>query len=145
MIANEKVALIQTPQFFRGDVKHTWVEKGAGEVQELFYRWGQVNRDKWNASICVGSNATYRRAALVDVGGTAAVGELFSSGGNCASTQILTFLLLSLFRQVPRKTFILDSDVSREAGDSSISPLFLQQVSLSVDEIIHSRREKRLA
>ena len=43
-------------------------------MQELFYRIIQVNRNRWGASICVGSNAVYRRAALVEVGGTAEIG-----------------------------------------------------------------------
>ncbi|PWN18842.1 nucleotide-diphospho-sugar transferase [Microstroma glucosiphilum] len=69
-----KIAIIQTPQFFKTTKENTWIERGCSEVQELFYRWAQVNRDRWNASICVGSNALYRRQALVEVGGTALVG-----------------------------------------------------------------------
>lgn len=69
-----KVAIVQSPQFFRVTDDQTWVEQGAGATQELFYRVVQVNRDRWGASICVGSNALYRRAALVDVGGTAEIG-----------------------------------------------------------------------
>lgn len=69
-----KIAIIQTPQYFRTLDDQTWVERGAGAVQELFYRFIQVNRNKWGGSICVGSNATYRRAALVETGGTAEVG-----------------------------------------------------------------------
>lgn len=74
MLADEKVAIVQTPQFFRTLDSQTWVEQGAGAVQELFYRVVQVNRDRWGASICVGSNALYRREALVEVGGTAEIG-----------------------------------------------------------------------
>lgn len=69
-----KIAIVQSPQFFRVTDEQTWVEQGAGATQELFYRVVQVNRDRWGASICVGSNAMYRRAALVDVGGTAEIG-----------------------------------------------------------------------
>lgn len=71
---DEKVAIVQSPQFFRVTDEQTWVEQGAGATQELFYRVVQVNRNRWGASICVGSNALYRRAALVDVGGTAEIG-----------------------------------------------------------------------
>lgn len=74
MIADPEVAIVQTPQFFRTLDSQTWVEQGAGAIQELFYRVVQVNRDRWGASICVGSNAVYRRAALVEVGGTAEIG-----------------------------------------------------------------------
>ncbi|KAK3369337.1 nucleotide-diphospho-sugar transferase [Lasiosphaeria ovina] len=73
-LADEKTAIVQSPQFFRVTDDQTWVEQGAGATQELFYRVVQVNRNKWGASICVGSNAVYRRAALVDVGGTAEIG-----------------------------------------------------------------------
>lgn len=69
-----KIAIIQTPQYFRTLDDQTWIERGAGSVQELFYRFIQVNRNKWGGSICVGSNATYRRAALAETGGTAEVG-----------------------------------------------------------------------
>jgi cellulose synthase/poly-beta-1,6-N-acetylglucosamine synthase-like glycosyltransferase len=74
MLADPEIAIVQTPQFFRTLDSQTWVEQGAGAIQELFYRVVQVNRDRWGASICVGSNAVYRRAALVDVGGTAEIG-----------------------------------------------------------------------
>lgn len=74
MMANPNIAIIQTPQYFRTLDTQTWVERGAGAVQELFYRYIQVNRNKWNGAICVGSNATYRREALKDTGGTAEVG-----------------------------------------------------------------------
>jgi cellulose synthase/poly-beta-1,6-N-acetylglucosamine synthase-like glycosyltransferase len=74
MLTDEEVAIVQSPQFFRTLKTQTWVEQGAGAVQELFYRVVQVNRDRWGASICVGSNAVYRRAALIEVGGTAEIG-----------------------------------------------------------------------
>ncbi|KAF2134972.1 glycosyltransferase family 2 protein [Dothidotthia symphoricarpi CBS 119687] len=73
-LAHPKTAIVQTPQFFRVKEEQTWVEQGAGGVQELFYRVIQVNRNRWGASICVGSNALYRREALVEVGGTAEIG-----------------------------------------------------------------------
>ncbi|KAK4201912.1 nucleotide-diphospho-sugar transferase [Triangularia verruculosa] len=73
-MADPKTAIIQSPQFFRVTDDQTWVEQGAGATQELFYRVVQVNRNKWGASICVGSNAVYRREALVEVGGTAEIG-----------------------------------------------------------------------
>jgi cellulose synthase/poly-beta-1,6-N-acetylglucosamine synthase-like glycosyltransferase len=73
-LVDEKAAIIQSPQFFRVTKNQTWVEKGAGATQELFYRVVQVNRNKWGASICVGSNAVYRRSAFEIVGGTAEIG-----------------------------------------------------------------------
>lgn len=73
-LADPKTAIIQSPQFFRVTREQTWVEQGAGGIQELFYRVVETNRDRWGASICVGSNAVYRREALVEVGGTAEIG-----------------------------------------------------------------------
>ncbi|KAJ7775932.1 nucleotide-diphospho-sugar transferase [Mycena maculata] len=70
-----KIAIVQTPQFFRPCADQTWVEQGASSTQELFYRVIQVNRNRWGAPICVGSNALYRRAALEEVGGTAEIGH----------------------------------------------------------------------
>jgi cellulose synthase/poly-beta-1,6-N-acetylglucosamine synthase-like glycosyltransferase len=64
------VALIQSPQFFTIDKNMTWVEKGASSIQELFYRLIQQNRNHWGGSICVGTNAIYRRSALKPYGGT---------------------------------------------------------------------------
>ena len=63
-----EVAVLQTPQYFRVREEQTWVEKGAGSVQELFYRLIQVNRNRFQASICVGTSAVYRREALVPFG-----------------------------------------------------------------------------
>jgi cellulose synthase (UDP-forming) len=65
-----RVAIVQTPQYFRSDDRQTWVERAAGAIQEVFYRSIQTARDRLGASICVGSCAVYRRAALEPQGGT---------------------------------------------------------------------------
>lgn len=39
---DRQIAILQTPQFFRHRDDQTWVEKGAGVTQELFYRMVQV-------------------------------------------------------------------------------------------------------
>ncbi|CAM9256681.1 unnamed protein product, partial [Choristocarpus tenellus] len=82
---DEKIAIVQTPQFFRHQAKQTWVERGAGVTQELFYRMVQVNRNWFAASICVGTCGVYRRKALEPFGGTAAIGysEDVHTGFNC--------------------------------------------------------------
>jgi cellulose synthase (UDP-forming) len=46
------------------------MERGAGAVQESFYRVVQVSRDRFDGAICVGSCGLYRRAALDSTGGT---------------------------------------------------------------------------
>ena len=70
---NPSIGLVQSPQYFSVDSKQNWLERGAGAVQEYFYRYSQVYRQNLDASICVGSNAMYRRAALDTIGGTALV------------------------------------------------------------------------
>ena len=59
-----KIGIVQTPQFFRITNDQSWVERGAGAVQELFYRSIQTARSRKGGAICVGSCAVYRRAAL---------------------------------------------------------------------------------
>ena len=66
MDAYPDTGIVQTPQFFRVDDDQTWVERGAGAVQELFYRSIQTARADKGGAICVGSCAIYRRAALAD-------------------------------------------------------------------------------
>lgn len=70
---DEKTAIVQSPQFFRVLSTQNWIEKGAGYIQELFYRLIQVSRNTWGASICVGTCAVYRRKALEPFGGTAPI------------------------------------------------------------------------
>ena len=68
--ADEKRAIVQTPQYFEIQDGQSWIEKGSAYVQELFYRVVQTNRDTWGASVCVGTCAVYRRSALEPHGGT---------------------------------------------------------------------------
>ena len=69
MDAYPDTGIVQTPQFFRVEDDQTWVERGAGAVQELFYRSIQTARAEKGGAICVGSCAIYRRAALADNAG----------------------------------------------------------------------------
>ncbi|KAF7191553.1 Cellulose synthase catalytic subunit [UDP-forming] [Pseudocercospora fuligena] len=73
-MAHPDTCIVQTPQFFRTTSDQSWVEQGAGAVQEVFYRVVQTNRNKWGASVCVGSNAVYCRESRLEVGGTAEIG-----------------------------------------------------------------------
>ncbi len=63
------VAIVQTPQYFRVSRAQTWIENAAGAIQEVFYRSIQVARDRFDAAICVGTSAVYRRSALAAEGG----------------------------------------------------------------------------
>jgi cellulose synthase/poly-beta-1,6-N-acetylglucosamine synthase-like glycosyltransferase len=64
-----EVAIVQTPQFFRSSRAQTWIERAAGPIQEVFYRTVQVARDRFDAAICCGTSAVYRREALEPQGG----------------------------------------------------------------------------
>lgn len=63
------VGIVQTPQFFHVNDDQTWIERGAGAGQELFYRLIQTARTDKGSAICVGSCAVYRREALAENGG----------------------------------------------------------------------------
>jgi cellulose synthase (UDP-forming) len=65
-----KLGIVQSPQYFDVHKKQNWIERGAGAVQEYFYRSIQQNRQAHDGAICVGSNAVYRRKALASNGGT---------------------------------------------------------------------------
>jgi cellulose synthase (UDP-forming) len=68
--ADPALGIVQSPQYFRTHARQSWTERGAGAVQELFYRMVQVSRDRHQGAICVGSCAIYRRRALESNGGT---------------------------------------------------------------------------
>ena len=67
------LGIVQSPQYFQTSKQMSWIERGAGAVQELFYRLVQVSRDQHDAAICVGSCAIYRRTALATNGGTSLI------------------------------------------------------------------------
>ncbi|HXR69759.1 MAG TPA: glycosyltransferase family 2 protein [Actinocrinis sp.] len=68
-MTDPSVGIVQTPQFFRVLDSQNWLERGAGAVQELFYRSVQTSLSRYDGAICVGTCAVYRRAALDDNGG----------------------------------------------------------------------------
>lgn len=72
---NDAIAIVQSPQYFDTGRGMPWLQRGAGAVQESFYRWAQVSRNTLGAPICVGTCAIYRRAALEESGGFAQIGH----------------------------------------------------------------------
>lgn len=67
------IGILQTPQYFRNSDDQSWLEKGAAGLQEVFYRVVQTSRNNFNATMCVGTSAIYRREALSKFGGSAPV------------------------------------------------------------------------
>jgi cellulose synthase (UDP-forming) len=65
-----RLGIVQSPQHFQVLEEQNWIERGAGEVQELFYRAVQTSRQQREGAICVGSCGVYRRTALEENGGT---------------------------------------------------------------------------
>ena len=73
--AHPRLGILQTPQHFRVLRSQGWLERGAGAVQEFFYRAVQVSRNHHDGAICVGTNAVYRREALEANGGPTQIGH----------------------------------------------------------------------
>ncbi|KAI8896786.1 nucleotide-diphospho-sugar transferase [Globomyces pollinis-pini] len=73
LINDPEVAILQTPQYFRVRNDQSWVEQGAGLIQELFYRVIETKYNRFGSSICVGTSAIYRRQALKAFGGVAEI------------------------------------------------------------------------
>jgi len=67
-----QVGIVQTPQYFETSnlsYKYSPLAYAAAYQEEFFYRIIQVAKDRFDAAICCGSNAVYRRSALADIGG----------------------------------------------------------------------------
>jgi cellulose synthase (UDP-forming) len=72
------VGIVQSPQHFnmtKEIFKRSKIEYGAAFIQRDFYRITQVARNKYDAAICVGTNALYSREALEIAGGFSGVGK----------------------------------------------------------------------
>jgi cellulose synthase (UDP-forming) len=67
------VGIVQSPQYFDSGENLNWIQRTAGATQELFYRWILPSRDRFDAAICVGTCALYRRDALSAAGGFAQI------------------------------------------------------------------------
>ena len=72
--SDPKIGIVQTAQCF--DVTNpsfSYIQRYAGTLQEIFFRFIQPARDRYKAAICAGTNLVYRRAAVVAAGGFAQV------------------------------------------------------------------------
>jgi cellulose synthase (UDP-forming) len=77
------VGIVQTAQYFDVDGENcTYIQRYAGSLQEIFFRFIQPARDRYKAAICAGTNLIYRRQAVDAAGGFARVpiGEDVHSG-----------------------------------------------------------------
>ena len=72
-IDDPTIGIVQSPQYFDSGENLNWIQRTAGATQELFYRWILPSRDRFNAAICVGTCALYRREALAAAGGFAQI------------------------------------------------------------------------
>jgi cellulose synthase (UDP-forming) len=61
------VAFVQTPQSYRN--LDNPVSRGASYAQELFYRFIQAGKNRFNAAFCVGTNVVFSRKAILSIGG----------------------------------------------------------------------------
>ena len=80
--SDPKIGIVQTAQYF--DVTNrsfSYIQRYAGTLQEIFFRFIQPARDRYKAAICAGTNP-YRATAVVAAGGFAQVpiGEDVHSG-----------------------------------------------------------------
>lgn len=64
---DEELAFVQTPQTY--DNLHNTISRGAGFMQQVFYRLIQPGKNRFNSAFCVGTNVVFRRAAVDSVGG----------------------------------------------------------------------------
>jgi cellulose synthase (UDP-forming) len=72
--ADPKIGIVQTPQCFDvTDRSFGYIQRYAGTLQEIFFRFIQPARDRYKAAICAGTNLVYRRAAVTAAGGFAQV------------------------------------------------------------------------
>jgi cellulose synthase (UDP-forming) len=82
-LADARVGIVQTAQYY--DVSNRssgYIQRYAGTLQEMFFRFIQPARDRYRAAICAGTNLVYRRSAVTAAGGFAQVpiGEDVHSG-----------------------------------------------------------------
>jgi cellulose synthase (UDP-forming) len=78
-----KVGIVQTAQYYEVSNRSlSYIQRYAGTLQEIFFRFIQPARDRYKAAICAGTNLVYRRTAVAAAGGFAQVpiGEDVHSG-----------------------------------------------------------------
>lgn len=64
---SNNMAMVQTPQYYSNT--NTFVSKGAGYMQHVFYAMVMAGKNHFNAAFCVGTCVVFRRSAIVEIGG----------------------------------------------------------------------------
>jgi cellulose synthase (UDP-forming) len=73
-LSDPRIGIIQTAQCFDvSDPSLSYIQRYAGTLQDIFFRFIQPARDRFKAAICAGTNLVYRRAAVLAAGGFAQV------------------------------------------------------------------------
>ena len=107
--SDQKVGIVQTAQYYDvSDRSLSYIQRYAGTLQEIFFRFIQPARDRYRAAICAGTNLVYRRAAVRAAGGFAwvPIGEDVHSGVKLAWAGYDTrYLPLCLAKGVAPKDF----------------------------------------
>lgn len=62
-----QVAFVQTPQYYNN--MENLISRGAGFMQNVFYKLIQPGKNRFNAAFCVGTNVIFRRSAIESIGG----------------------------------------------------------------------------
>jgi len=65
---NEKLAFVQTPQFYT-NIEESSVARAAAFQQAVFYEYICEGKSTGNAMFCCGTNIVFRKKALLEVGG----------------------------------------------------------------------------
>jgi cellulose synthase (UDP-forming) len=72
IVGDSSVGILQTPQFFECTdalYKKSSIGYASGTMMEDFYKLDLPSRNIFGAAICVGTNAVYRRSAIMAAGG----------------------------------------------------------------------------
>lgn len=65
--SDDELAFVQTPQTY--DNLHNTISRGAGFMQQVFYKLIQPGKNRFNSAFCVGTNVVFRRSAIDSIGG----------------------------------------------------------------------------
>ena len=112
--AQPQVAFVQTPQQY--DNMHGLMSRGAGFMQNVFYKLIQPGKNRFNAAFCVGTNVIFRRSAVDAVGGICETSK---------SEDIWTSLAL---HEAGFQSIFINDTLAIGAAPETVSAYFKQQL-----------------